>query len=460
MNLNRLRKARFDALCYSRNPIFDIAANVTEWWADAQEKVLGIVLLDLTDHDWSIVILGRDEVGMFRAIAVDVCFTTQGEASTHLQRRMLEFVATGATDFPQNDVTRKKLEILQPEVPVEKTHRNFKILLNDVGHSAAREILKELAYAFIDVDGNYVRDFQTTGFNSRLWELYLFAFLYEQRFSIFKAFKPPDYCAAKNGFPIALEAVTVNATDGENSPRPDTESELVKLRQDYMPIKFGSALFSKLNKRYWELPQVTGRPFLLAIHDYHGNDSMTWSSPALGDYLFGLRASWVKDADGILHVTETPIYEHVWGDKRVPSGFFNLAEAKFVSAVLFSNSATLAKFNRMGKLAGFGDDSVTMIRVGDRHDFTPHSTKPIRFYAEVDPDKYAENWSEGMQVFHNPNALFPLGLQIFEGCAQHFIEQGKRTSYLPESFVHSSNTLLFIRHGGNPFVRKQDQDIF
>jgi hypothetical protein len=215
------------------------------------------------------------------------------------------------------------------------------------------------------------------------------------------------------------------------------------LRQDYMPIKFGSALYSKLNKKYWELPHVKGRPFLIAIHDYHENSSMTWSAPALDDYLFGLRASWVEDADGVLHISETPIKEHVWGAKRIPSGFFNLPETRFVSAVLFSNSATLAKFNRMGRLADFGDKRVKMLRVGDRHDFTPHSTKPTRFSVEVDPEKYTEKWSEGMRVYHNPYAVLPLPVGIFEGCSHHFIENAKRISLLPKDYIHSSVTLVF-----------------
>src|SRR5260370_36481633 len=80
MTLRQIRKARFNALCYSKNPIFDIAGKETEWWADDQERVLGIVILDLTDQDWSIVILGRDEAGMFRAIDVAISFGTQDEA--------------------------------------------------------------------------------------------------------------------------------------------------------------------------------------------------------------------------------------------------------------------------------------------------------------------------------------------------------------------------------------------
>ncbi len=76
--------------------------------------------------------------------------------------------------------------------------------------------------------------------------------------------------------------------------------------------------------------------------------------PAINDYLFGLRATWHKDQDGKLHIKENAIREHRWGNKAIASGFFNQPDAEHVSAVLFSNSATLSKFNRMGKLAGFG----------------------------------------------------------------------------------------------------------
>jgi hypothetical protein len=249
MTLRQIRKARFDALCYSKNRLFDIAGKETDWWADDQERVLGVTILDLNDQDWSIVILGRDEAGMFRAIDVAVSFASQDEARAEMHRRISEFVGAGAAEFPKHDVDRKKLEILRPVVRAEKIHENLRILLDDLGHSPAREIIKELAYAFVDIDGNYVKDFQTTGFNSRLWELYLFAFLYEQRFSLFREFERPDFCVEKDGCPIVIEAVTVNATSGDSVPQPTTDSEIAMLRQDYMPIKFGSALYSKLTKK-------------------------------------------------------------------------------------------------------------------------------------------------------------------------------------------------------------------
>jgi hypothetical protein len=327
-------------------------------------------------------------------------------------------------------------------VPVASLNPTFKILAEGEHHSSAREILRELVQTFIDVDGNFVRDFQTSGFNARLWELYLNAFIYEQRFAITREFDRPDFCAAKDGFPVGIEAVTVNPTPNETPPNPGSDEELRSLREEYMPIKFGSVLFSKMQKRYWELPHMQGMPFVLAVHDFCAGDSMTWSEPAINDYLFGLRASWHKDEAGKLHITETPIKEHRWRKKVIPSGFFNQPDTEHVSAILFSNSATLSKFNRMGKIAGFGSPDVKMLRVGVKHNFDPNATEPIHFTAEVEPGKYSEEWTEGVRIFHNPRALLPIPPGAFEGCAHHFLKHGRRVAMLPDGFIHSSHMMI------------------
>ena len=71
------------------------------------------------------------------------------------------------------EAAAKKLEILAPCVADDKLHPNFKILAESDSYSPARGIIKELSFAFTDLDGNYRKDFQTTGFDGRLWELYL-----------------------------------------------------------------------------------------------------------------------------------------------------------------------------------------------------------------------------------------------------------------------------------------------
>jgi hypothetical protein len=344
--------------------------------------------------------------------------------------------------FPQSDSDGRRNELLRPIADESRLHPIFKRLIIGEHFSSAREIIRELAYAFVDVDGNYAKDFQTSGFNARLWELYLFAFLHEQRFMMFREFSRPDFCAAKGPFSIGIEAVTVNPTPGEQPPSPKSQNELDNLRQQYMPIKFGSVLYSKLQKRYWELPHMIGMPFVLAVHDFCTNNSMTWSAPAINDYLFGLRASWSKDEAGKLHITEHPIKEHTWGNKTIPSGFFNQPNSEYISAVLFSNSGTLPKFNRMGKLAGFGSERVLMKRIGVRHNPDDNATEGLPFSVNVEPGEYSEDWSHGVSAFLNPRAVHPVPAELFSGCAYHFLRAGRRVAVLPPFFVYTSRTLV------------------
>lgn len=442
MTTKPITKERFDALCRVKLPSADLVVDEVEWFSDDDERVLGIVVLDNTDEDWSWMVLGRDEAGLFRAIDLGVSIATREEARKLLMAKLLEHSATGESLFPQGDVERDSMDLFKPAVSTASLHENFRILASGVHHSSAREMLRELARAFVDVDGNFLKDFQTTGFNARLWELYLHAFLYEQRFGITRDFDRPDFCTEKDGFPVGIEAATVNPTAGEKFPNPENDVELKVLRENFMPIKFGSALFSKLKKRYWDLQHMRNKPLVFAIHDFCGNDSMTWSAPAIEEYLFGLRATWHKDASGKLQITENAIAEHRWGDKVIPSGFFNQPDTEHVSAVLFSNSATLSKFNRMGKLAGFGSPDVKMIRIGVKHNFDPNATEPIHFTAEVEPGKYSERWTEGVRIFHNPRALLPIPPGVFTQCAHHFLEEGRRVAMLPDGFIHSSHMMV------------------
>jgi len=68
-----------------------------------------------------------------------------------------------------------------------------------------------------------------------------------------------------------------------------TPEEVMAEQENAMPIRFGSPLYSKLQKRYWDLPHVTGHPLVFAIADFHDDQSMLWSSTSLIDYLYGFR---------------------------------------------------------------------------------------------------------------------------------------------------------------------------
>ena len=110
----------------------------------------------------------------------------------------------------------------------------------------------------------------------------------------------------------------------------------------------------------------------------------------------------------MLVIKPEKIAAHRYGEKEVPSGFFDLPEAENVSAVLFSNAGTLAKFDRMGVVAGFGAEGYRYQRIGLRYDPDPNAFMGRPFSEEVIAEEYEEYWSQEVQVFHNPNAARPL----------------------------------------------------
>ena len=231
--------------------------------------------------------------------------------------------------------------------------------------------------------GNFVEQFQSTGFDARLWELYLFAALVESDLDIVRPAPAPDFLAHGSNGSVAIEATTINPSvvDGRR-----TDSELPGLGADatdyfnnYLPIRYAGPLTTKLARRYWERSTVVGKPFVIAIQDFHDAMSMTYSGSALPQYLYGLRHDTHREADGQLAITPVPVSQHKWGSKVIPSGFFNQTGAQNVSAVIFNSLGTISKFNRMGVQAGFGEEGVTLVHRGAIANEDPDASEPNMF---------------------------------------------------------------------------------
>lgn len=65
-----------------------------------------------------------------------------------------------------------------------------------------------------DFDGHFVREFQTSGFSARMWELYLWAALRSLHFDIdYGLALLPDFALDKDDQPLVVEATTVSTKD-------------------------------------------------------------------------------------------------------------------------------------------------------------------------------------------------------------------------------------------------------
>jgi DNA-binding transcriptional MerR regulator len=113
-----------------------------------------------------------------------------------------------------------------------------------------------------------------------------YALFTELGYGLDRQYPAPDFHCVGLRADFFVEATTVNPS--AQAPI-ISETNRKSYFSHYVPIKYGSALFSKLQKRYWELPHVQGHPLLLAVQDFHAPQAMTWSNTALVEYLYGVR---------------------------------------------------------------------------------------------------------------------------------------------------------------------------
>ncbi len=388
----------------------------------------------------------------FRAVDVDSSLTSIGKARRTLNDGIELWKKRPDADFYQGVGTGPAVDFFKPVVSPARFGGTFKAVRESLGYSSAREIIGAMMYYFEDPDGNFVEQLQTTGFDARTWELYLFAALHELGYAFDRSIPAADYfCRGLKG-EFFVEAVTVNPTlqngvSVETGPRED-KAEYQRYLEEYVPIKFGSALYSKLKRRYWELPHVSDKPIVLAVQDFHFPRSMAWSEPSLAPYLYGKRYTATHDEAGSLVIDSKPIAEHSWGTKVIPSGFFFQPGAEHISAVLTNPQGTIAKFNRIGFLAGFGSRLVDMRRIGTRYVHDPDAAQSEPFDQWVNSATYSESWVEGMNVYHNPRALVPLPPQMLPTAAHHRLtKDGMIGSVIPEFHPYGSETLISVgRH--------------
>ena len=81
-----------------------------------------------------------------------------------------------------------------------------------------------------------------------------------------------------------------------------------------------------------------------------------------------------------------------------------------------------------------------LIREGVYYDLDPDATSPSEFRYEVGDPKFPEWWGQGLEMFHNPDALHPVERWLFPGIAHHRFEDGMIYTEAPEFHPISSVT--------------------
>ena len=351
-------------------------------------------------------------------------------------------------------------DILTPVVGDETLHRSFRALLSELHYAPARDLIRAIWTEFPNPDKHFIKEFQATHFDARLWELYVFAVGCAHEFKVSRPVNAPDFLFEANGLAAWVEATTANVSEKYGPPKESrTLDESFHEMHDIVPIRLAGPLTRKLDERYWEKPHVAGKPFVIAIGDFAEQSIFRSAGSGLLRYLYATDSVVVSRPDEPLKVESRKIDEHRQRDKTIKSGFFNLRNAEYVSAVIFSNEGTLPKFYRMAfEFERY--PRVRFIRTGLCVDQEAGQRSGKGFGFLVGDDDDCEDWFTGVHVHHNPNALHPLPLDFF-GCvdSQYWLKDGAIDGVVREFSPIYSVTSFFEAKPDEATIAYRDDEL-
>ncbi len=298
------------------------------------------------------------------------------------------------------------MDLFTPCVPADRLHPNFKHVAFEAA-AEDRAVLNAWADGFVDRDGKFVVEFQTT-FNSSFWELYLFAVLKELRQNVDMSVSAPDFSVIGPPWDFGLEATIAS---------------------------------HEYREEYARLDHVRRRPFVLAVAPFEQPLGRVQNTQAIMQTLYGATATpyevvsgegedeWVLTGGEFIPI---PFVTKATG-AEIPLGLFRNRRMQGVSAVVFSSTATWGKVRA---LSGDPNPDVyfEFLRANS------HGPQPT--HGIMSKAKYEETLLDGLCVFHNPDATYPLAWKVFQAPR---VTQVTWSSGHQEPFVESEHGVLLQR---------------
>jgi len=309
------------------------------------------------------------------------------------------------------------MDLFTPLVSEDQQHPYFRLLTQPNFGTQELEVIKSWANGFIDRDGKFAKEFQTT-FNSSFWELYLSACFRELGCTVDFSHETPDFSVNSPYGDFIAEATITNHPDGF---RPEWDKNLDLLpttsTEDILrlsTIRLSNAISSKYKKyisKYSKLNHVQNKPFVICVAPFdqpffHFQDSL-----AIVRLLYAFESTLTitnHSTNETMIVGESRCFQIQKSSKvSLDLGLFTDDRMPEVSAVIFSTRATFCKVRALAKE---GNNPVVfigarMIQLENLTGFQPFITNR--------PD-YQETILDGLHILINPFANYPLELKLFD----------------------------------------------
>ena len=300
------------------------------------------------------------------------------------------------------------MQLFNPIVPPDRQHLHFRTILK-IGNGFTIDVINDWAKDFIDRDGKFVEEFQTT-FNSSFWELYLFAVLKKYGMKVDFSFDRPDFCVPSHD--LNIEATVASHAKGAEPEHvrvggPPDDLNAFNMRTI---IRLSNSLSEKHRKylnSYSSLDHVRDRAYVVAVANFDQPYSFLSSHRPIDAVLHGYYVDeerfMASGREGRL--TGEELMEVVKANgSPVDLGIFTTPAYKEISAVIYNGCATMGKVRALSSDPN-PDIVFTALRLNTKS-HTPHIIKCRK-------QNYQESLVDGLRIYHNPYAIHPIDPAVF-----------------------------------------------
>lgn len=348
-----------------------------------------------------------------------------------------------------------KLDLYQKiqEIDASKLHPKFKILMNEKLQLACeRSQVSNWTEGFVDRDKKIIKEFQST-FHSSFWEFYLFAFFKDAGFTLDQTHNRPDFII-KSPAEIYVEAVVSNIKNGgKNEDERKLDDYMSMFTAPYMQpdfyevldeaiIRHSNAIIHK-NEKYiknyskceWIRPE---NPFVIAMSSY---DQINYGREYIYPMLALLYGLYYQPATASFIKKSTIKKKDTNADINI--GIFNNPDYANISAIIYSCTTTLGKLTSLAISTGNPSKNVVYNIRRDYED------SKIPYKLQIVNSSFPEVLSDGVFIFHNPNAKKKIPVEYFEttNATQYFMKEDK--------LIYTSNTYPIVARLDIPAIMKQ-----
>lgn len=333
-------------------------------------------------------------------------------------------------------------------VDEEKLHPNFKSVIKDtpagyisigMNREKERRTLQSWAQRFPDRDNKFVKEFQTT-FNTSFWEIYLYKLFSDYNFTFNWDHASPDFFLNAQGVDFIVEATTANKADDEKPNEWDKEEPLANILNPdayehyqnnmneanrYSMIRLSNGIHTKYKKykdSYSNFEHVKNKPFVIAIAPFEQPFFYFQYSRPIMALLYDIYVDeeiYYKNS-GEYEYPPTVYLNSIEKDNgsEIPLGFFNDDSMKEVSAIIFSCNALWSKLSDQEKTLNFLTEQGMVM------------------------ERTHELVEDGLFIFHNPYAKYPLDKSIFrkDRVCQVYLNDSSQK-------VEQGSEILFLESG-------------